>query len=74
MNLESKLLKLLGVITGRKPTVRPVCSICGRPLYATSSIDRGMGATCAGWHAKKDTRTLSLFDDDFEEDGNGSAT
>ena len=41
---------------------KPVCGVCGRPLYAASSIIRGMGAVCAGRHAKKDTQTIDMFE------------
>lgn len=63
MSLESKLKKLLHVITGKSGApVRPSCSVCGRPLYAAGSIERGMGATCAGRHARKDVHTLDMFE------------
>jgi hypothetical protein len=63
MSLESKLKKLLRVITGRSgEPPKPSCSVCGRPLYAASSIIRGMGTTCAGRHARKDVHTLDMFE------------
>lgn len=42
--------------------LRPACSVCGRPLYAASSIERGMGNVCAGRHAKKDIHTIDMFE------------
>jgi hypothetical protein len=63
MGLEEKLKMLLRVITGRSGAPpRPTCSVCGRPLYAEGSIMRGMGATCAGRHARRDARTIDLFE------------
>ncbi len=40
---------------------KPVCTVCGRPLYATASIARGMGGVCAGKHKRKDEFTIDMF-------------
>lgn len=59
MNLAIALRKILSVFG---PAAKPLCKVCGRPLYAAGSIERGMGATCAGRHIKKDTRTIDMFE------------
>ena len=75
MSLEEKLKKLLRVVTGRSGTPpKPVCSVCGRPLYAAGSIERGMGATCAGRHARKDRFTLDMFEAGTPGSEHGCAT
>lgn len=51
-----------GVLAVFGPPAKPTCKVCGRPLYAPGSIVRGMGATCAGRHARKDTLTIDMFE------------
>lgn len=50
------------VLSAFGPAARPSCKVCGRPLYAPGSIERGMGGVCAGRHLKKDTRTIDMFE------------
>lgn len=57
--LQSKLKKMLAVFG---PPASPSCKICGRKLYSSLSIERGMGGVCAGRHSKKDTRTIDMFE------------
>lgn len=40
---------------------RATCKVCGRELRATASIERGMGAVCAGHKAKRDDKTIDMF-------------
>ena len=53
---------LKGMLAVFGPPAKPLCTVCGRPLYAAGSIERGMGATCAGRHAKKDLHTIDMFE------------
>ena len=60
--IADRLRRILAAAVGQMEPARAECSVCGRPLYAASSIIRGMGATCAGRHARKDVHTLDMFE------------
>jgi hypothetical protein len=57
-----KLARDLKKLAGFGPPAKPSCKVCGRPLYSKGSIERGMGAVCAGRHLKRDTRTIDMLE------------